>query len=147
MLTSLVLFIVWRLSCSEIASSNGCSEDFTSSLAEWAEPSRSSTWRHTVNTGFFTLCPGKKAIERTLLCTGNCKCCFCSQGSDKPPLNFCNFCVCMGSVCPSSIHSPNSPALSSCLLLQSCLLRQQTVDTASCTTPPLLPPTLLVSRD
>uniref|UniRef100_K9IGK4 Uncharacterized protein n=1 Tax=Desmodus rotundus TaxID=9430 RepID=K9IGK4_DESRO len=46
------VFIVWRLSCSEIASSNLCSKDLAFSLAEWAVPSRSSTWRCTVNTGF-----------------------------------------------------------------------------------------------
>lgn len=84
------VFTVWRLSCSEIASSNWCSKDFAFSLAEWAVPSRSSTWRRTVNTGFFTVCPGKESNWVHALMHRKLQMCFCSQGSDKPPLNFCN---------------------------------------------------------
>lgn len=45
-----------------------------------------------------------------------------------------------GFVCLSYFHSGKSPDMSSCLFLQSCLFHQQAVDTASFTTPPLLPP-------
>lgn len=95
--------------------------------------------RRTVKTSFFTVCPGKKAIERTLLCTGNCKCAFVLREVISLHWTSANFMFVRAS-CARALSTALTVLICQIASFCSCLLLQQTVDTASFTTPPLLPP-------